>query len=369
MKKFIRTAGALAVASASVLALSACGDEIVIDSLNGAGTCGGNAVTIATSQSESGDNLTINYTGPSVSDVSLFMTQGFYVEEAVSLVGDPIYAYGIGVDLPLGLKLDVTDPGWSTSGSGNATTYSFSGSVATLIDNAITVFDDQLPSEADVYNDTVPVVIGVDCNESNVTGDVTSSWEIASDLYPNNMLINALEAVSSETITNGTRVTFRYPADALTSFGSFTPSTPLGLNFLVDNPEIANDSLTLMWAQVFADEGSVMASEPVANPDGTFSVDFTGDNDTPLPDGEYLLIAFVPNENMTAAKVVFASIRYSGADGFNLQSLPFLPELPASPTLPDTGVEASQVALIAGAGALVALTGFALIAVRRSKNS
>jgi LPXTG-motif cell wall-anchored protein len=369
MKKFIRTAGALAVATVSVLALSACGDEIVIDSLNGAGTCDGNAVSIATSQSESGDNVTINYTGPSVSDVSLFMAQGFYVDEAISPYGEPINAFGIGVDQPLGLKLEVTDPGWSTSGSGNSTTYSFSGSIATLIDNATTVFDDQLPSDADIYNDTVPVVIGVDCNESNVTGDVTSSWQIASDLYPNNMLINALEAVSSEAITNGSRVTFRYPADALTSFGSFTPATPVALSFIADNPEIDNDSVTLMWAQAFADSGSGSASGPVANPDGTFSVDFTGANGTPLADGDYLLIGFVPNENMSAAKVVFASVRYSVADGFKLQSLPFLPELPASPTLPDTGVDASQVALIAGAGALVALTGFALIAVRRSKNS
>ena len=371
MKKLLRGVGIVSVAAISAFALSACTGEIVIDSLNGQGTCGGTAFTLTTDQDESGEDLSISYTGPSTSNMSLFLAQGFYIDEVINTAN----AEAIGdVDEAYALKLDVTDPGWSTSGSGNTTNYTFSGSMDTLIDNGSTYVDiaagDPNSGAAgyeDIFNGMMPAIIGVNCDTSDTTGAIDGSWAAAQSLFPNNMLINGLEVVSSEPTTNGVSVTFRYPADALTAFGSFVPEAPFTFSVFDDDPEVSNDTVANMWAQAFGGGSSASAGSAIDNNDGTFTTEFFGNNSQPLPDGDFLLITLIPNGTMDAVKVVFSSFSYSAANGFSLESLPFLPELPSSsePTLPNTGVSSTQVGLIAGSSAVLALAGIALVAIRR----
>jgi LPXTG-motif cell wall-anchored protein len=371
MKKLLRGVGIVSVAAISAFALSACTEEIVIDSLNGQGTCGGTAFTLTTDQDESGEDLSISYTGPSTSDMSLFLAQGFYIDEVINTAN----AEAIGdVDEAYALKLDVNDLGWSTSGSGNTTTYSFSGSIETLIDNGTTYIDEvgtdpnsgAAGLEA-ILNGMMPGIIGVNCDTSDTTGAINGSWAAAQSVFPNNMLINGLEVVSSEPTTNGVSVTLRYPADALTAFGAFDAQIPFAFNVFDDDPDVSNDSVANMWAQGFGANSSVSAGSATDNNDGTFTTEFFGANNEPMPDGDFLLITIIPNGTMNSAKVVFSSFSYSAANGFSLESLPFLPELPASsePTLPDTGVSSTQVGLIAGSSAVLALAGIALVAIRR----
>lgn len=370
MNKLTRGAGIMSLATVSALALAACND-IEIDSPNGQGTCGGNAFTLTTAQNTSGDNLTIDYTGPSTTDMSLFLSHGFYDDNP--LFSDAAFSLGID-DEAYAVKLDVTNAGWSTSGSGVSTTYSFSGSIEELLVGGTTIWDAEGAGapEVDLYNRTFPAVIGVDCDTSNATGvvDPADSWAAAQATYPNNMLINALEVVSSEPITDGARVTFRYPADAVTSFGLFDAVAPVEMSLFSDDPSISNDTLANMWLQGFASSYGAIATTAVTNPDGSFTIEFTGDGEA-LPDDQYLLISFIPNEALDDARVVFSSMTYNAASGFKLESLPFLPELPASPAsaLPDTGVSSAQVGLIAAGGALLALAGIVMVSARRRRQS
>lgn len=376
MSVLTRNSVKVALGCVVVLGLTAC-DNIEIIGAEGQGNCGGSAVTLTTSQDGPGEVLTINYTGPSTSDMSLFLAHGFYgdtdpLDPSDSGPGSIAFGDSDGVSEAYALKLDVTDPGWTTAGSGGATTYSFTGSIEDLIDNGETYGSLGGGIETDVFNAIMPAFIGVDCDETATTGVVTNSWAVAQPVFPNTMLINGFEIVSSEPVSGGAVVTFSYPADALTAFGTFTPFSPVVMSVFVDDPNVANDSVENMWFQgIMAGDGP-SAGFPVDNGDGTFSVTVTDD---PLADGDYLIISFIPNAKLADGsipdeyKVVFTGLRYSSDSGFSLYSLNFLPPLQSSPVLSDTGVDPIGIAGALAIGLTMVAAGTVAVLRRRATHT
>ena len=374
-KNVMRGLGVAAALGVAGMGLAACG-EVTVEGINGVGTCNGNAVTIATTQDGPGENFTIAYTGPSDTDVSLFLAQGFYLDDPNG--GDNL-ALGAGNnDNVDAIKLDVRGTGWTQGGSGNSTTYSFSGTWDDLIAGVPTSVDMYATQGAAVLNDVVPLFVGVDCDTTDTTGDFSGNGTdpvsgltlaAAQPLYPNAMKVDAFDVLANTPTANGADVTLAYSAGALADFGSFSPDAPYYISMYNDDPNLSNTDLSALWLEAFtATSWNLTATN---NYDGTADVSITGESGSPLADGDYNAIMLVPDTSFVypdgpgALKVVFVSMHYSTATGLTIVS-PFAPA--SAPALPDTGKSDTQVWVTGGiAAALLVIGAGALIVTRRRR--
>jgi hypothetical protein len=371
-KNLIRGLGVAAALGVAGVGLVACG-EVTVEGLNGVGTCSGNAVTIATTQDVPGENFTIDYTGPSTTDVSLFLAQGFYLDDPN---GAGNLALGAGRDDNVdAIKLDVRGTGWTQGGSGNSTTYSFSGTWADLIAGVPTSVDMYATTGADVLNDVVPLFVGVDCDTTDATGEYIGNGSdpvadltlaAAQPLYPNAMKIDAFDVLANTPTANGADVTLAYSASALADFGSFSPDAPYYISMYIDDPELSNTDLSALWLEAF--QASSWNLTPTNNYDGTVDVSITGESGAPLADGDYNALLLVPETSFVypdgpgALKIVFVSMHYNSATGLTLVS-PFAP--PSEAALPDTGASAGQLWATGGVAAGLLVIGVAAVLVTR----
>jgi LPXTG-motif cell wall-anchored protein len=120
--------------------------------------------------------------------------------------------------------------------------------------------------------------------------------------------------------------------------------------------------MTNLWSQALIDAaptGSMVVTG--TNPDGSFNVDISGYNEGEvLSDGNYLLITMIPNQDETAAKLIFSLFSYSAATGIF-----FGGAVASDPILADTGVSAWTAMVLAVAGAVAMVSGATLLVVRR----
>jgi hypothetical protein len=371
-KNLMRGLGVAAALGVAGMGLAAC-NEVIVEGIHGVGTCNGHAVTIATTQDGPGENFTIEYTGPSTTDVSLFLAQGFYLDAAN---GVDNYALGAGRhDNVDAIKLDVRGTGWTQGGSGNSTTYSFSGTWADLIARVPTSVDMHGTQGALVLNDVVPLFVGVDCDTTDATGEYIGissdpvadlTLAAAQPLYPNAMKIDAFDVLANTPTANGADVTLAYSAGALADFGSFSPDAPYYISMYVDDPELSNTDISALWLEAFT--ASSWTLTPTNNYDGTATVSITGSGGSPLADGDYNAIMLVPDTSFVypdgpgALKIVFVSMHYSSVTGLTLVS-PFVP--PSDAALPDTGASAGQLWATGGVAAGLLVIGAASVLVTR----
>lgn len=360
------------VALTGVLALSGCGYVRTV-SLTGQGECEGAPIALQTSQNEAGDVLSIDYTGPA--NVALILNHG-QIEDRWTPDGDIPSVSVAGVDGVDGfqvriIRLDPTDAGWSTSGSGDATNYHFEGDIQTLIGDSETAWSGSAPEDVDGTLSVFPVVIAAACDDSLASGDFPTSdlmsfsdvpdleYAAVQPLYPNTMLIDPFEIVSSESTPDGFTLVLRYTPEALAAFGDFTPELPKQISFFPEFEGLSNTNLGDLW-HMFASQQSrgVGAQLPATdNGDGTFTVQFS-DPDGFVGGSGIVLNAIIPNGTDSVYKVAFHT--FVGGPFHTAEPTPT--EVAALAT---TGVDGSVLTLAVG-GALT-LGGVALIRTRRAK--
>ena len=362
--------GIIAVALAAVVGLSACG-EIEVDSPNGQGDCGGNPVTLVTSQNASGDTLTIDYTGPNT--VGLFYSTGFYWNDLStvdpSLYGDYMWGWGSNShDLDL-LRLDTSAPGWTVTGSGVSWHYSFTGSIQTLLNSQ--TFITLPPSQLAV----LPNVIAVDCDVTHTSSRTVTatipggldnivagfSFAVAQPLTPNTLAMDPLEVVTSHTTSTGATATLRYSSAGLDRFGSFTPDTPGSISVYQAFPGLATDNLHDLYLHGILHHNSGEMLITSTNPDGSFNVTIDDGSGGLLADGDYLVFLQIPNVTNDAFRMVFAEFVYDHAGGGIIFRNPFA-------HLAQTGTP-SELPVAAGltAGGLAVVGGALLFIARRRR--
>ena len=358
--------GLASLAVGAALALAGCG-VFVVDNAGGVGSCGADPATVVTSQESAGENLSITYTGPDTA--GLLLVPGFYFEDSylTQYFNTPIasFAWGDSNDRDV-IRLDPTDPGWTVTGSGAATTYTFSGTATDLLNGAPSWWDAY--PEGALLATLLPLTVAIDCPGTLTSGPVLIGDErtltAAQPLYPNNLQLDPFEVVQSSVTATGATATLRYAASAQATLGTYADSAPESFNIYVDNPDIPNDSMARLWSQALLG-GSSAGTMTVTgtNPDGSFNVELSGPNvGEALPDGSYLLFTAITNQDQTEAKIVFSSFTYSAATGLAFSN-PFVPA-----SLPDTGASAGQLWATGGiAASLLALGAAAILVTRRRR--
>ncbi|CAB4597802.1 MAG: hypothetical protein F2574_04585 [Actinobacteria bacterium] len=391
-KKLVTLAGiALPVAL-----IAGCGELIVAED-GGAGSCDGSPFTIAATASEDASTYTIDYTGPS--DVSLVLSPGFYIDEPI----DGVAEFSSMEDVPAGssyfaattsledadsasvLKFDTTDEGWTTSGSGATTTYSFEGSFSTLIGD----WTELEPLAQTIF----PHIVGVVCDDAFTTAVIVDdspsvngfiddiTIQAAAELVPSHVLLDPFEISSQEPFGDGFAGEARFAAGSASIFGDFVPGAVIEGAMFLDDPSIPNNSFMELWFQAISLEvGDGPPPFEIMFPDGVsldgdfpFTIEPTSDNPAEAPEaGNYLLFLLVadnPNDP-SAVRVVFMNTYYDPESGVTFLDPLGEPVNPGAPDLADTGVDASAIGI--GAGALlaggVALGAVAAVRRARTKN-
>lgn len=359
-----------AVATVSTFALTGCG-FFEVESPNGQGTCD-SALTIVTSQTLTGETLSITYTGQP--NVGLFFTQGFYGEglPAGGMFSHPnlLIAWGAGLNGDV-LKLDTSDPGWTTSISGANTVYAFTGTFEDLMNGAPTPFDNNPGFGPNVTGSIMPGAVAVDCDTTHDSASIApEDWAsrpfaAAQPLFPHSILVDPFVVVETSFTTSGATATLRYADSAQSAFGSFEPEAPSEFFIVEDDPDVPNDTMADLWWQTLLGGAIGAGSMTVTgtNPDGSFNVNLEGPAPgEALANGSYLMYSIIPNADESAARVVFSPFTYDGNTGVSFTDGL---EPPPQAMLADTGVSASTAVAVAIAGAVTNASGAFLLVIRR----
>jgi len=368
MSGFTKKLGLVSVVAGLTVALSGCA-LFVVENADGLGTCDSNPVTLVTGQNASGDNLSVNYTGPD--SAVLMLISGLYGQEDFleGFFGDDTFVFAWGDDDKGDvIRLDTTDPGWTVTGAGATTNYAFNGTAEELFNGAPSWLDTAFPGFGEVLDEIMPLAIAVDCDNTHNTGSIPAgegwTFTAAQPLFPNSVQLDPFEVLDTALTPTGATATLRYAASAADTLGS-TPGAPSEFQVYEDNPDVPNDTMANLWSQAFigGDPAGSMTLTGT-NPDGSFNVEISGlEEGDALPDGSYLLFSSLSNDDATNLKVVFSSFTYSAATGL-LFGNAFAPD----PTLADTGVSASTAAALGAFGA-VALAGGAILLVARRRHA
>jgi len=366
MSRFTKKLGLVSVVAGLTLALSGCA-IFVVENPDGVGSCDSNPVTLVAGQNATGETLTVNYTGPD--SAVLMLIPGLYGQEDFleGFFGADTFVFAWGDDDEGDvIRLDTTDPGWTVTGSGAATTYAFSGTADELFNGAPTWWDTFVGGGAEVLNDILPLAIAVDCDNTHNSGSIPmgEGWTFtaAQPLFPNSLQLEPFDVLSTALTPTGATATLRYAASASEILAAFNPGAPSEFQVYEDNPDVPNDTMANLWSQALIG-GTAAGSMTVTgtNPDGSFNVDVSGvDPGEVLADGSYLLFSTIPNQDETAVKVVFSSFTYSAATGLFFGDA-FAPD----PTLADTGVSASTAVALGVVGAAAIASGAVLLVVGR----
>jgi MYXO-CTERM domain-containing protein len=384
MSKFGRASAAVAAIS---LALTGCA-YAPVESPNGEGLCGTDPVSLSVSQDTVGNNIQIDYTGPS--DVSLLLNRtSFYFD-----FENYLDALGPGQDLEVMLedpepgivKLDPTNAGWTASSvEGGLVNWAFDGNVNQLFSDLPVGYDD---SGTVFLTRTFPITVAVSCDASltstaNYTDGVSDNRvdgldiAVAQALYPRHSTIETVEIVNHEIVEGNLVIDFKFAegtADRFHDFdlgGGFVMIAPMAL--APGTPEIDNDTFDGAWFNFVESCMEIGPVNPAFCNSGAEPGDWTFDGEnrwiipevTEMVEGEYLGVFFLFDtvDGPTDARFAFTSFTYDSVNGFAIQDLDTQPRDDEEGLAPTGG---DPNAIIFGVvGLLVVLAAFALRPRRR----
>ncbi len=393
-----------ALATLSVFTLTGCMLGVTVEGDSGIGTCEGEGdVSIATSQNESGDSLTIDYYGPGT--VSIGVVHGFYSENNFyDTTPTKLLGFGDGfVDgesVPnVNLSLINEIAGWTITPSGDGMHAAYDGTVADFVTSlGSSVFG--AVGDADEVGLIVPFTVGVLCDQtilggtySEVTdeespvesfmGGVAAGFQFAAaqPVFPNHIATGPIRILTQAVTEGEIGGTLQLPAGIVEQLGDFTLDTsgefsPIDITFTSDPTEIPNGNMSDLWYQYFF--GSiggggygieVEAPYSLTNP-MPFTVALEPD-DPAISDGDYLVFMALTGRNSDdemIVKMVVGSASYSEADGLVLTEIdvPLSGGVEETPELSDTGVGTGALVL-AGFGAALVGVGVTALAARRRR--
>lgn len=389
----IATVGILA----TTFALAGCGSAYVqIDSPNGVGACGADAVSLNVSQNDAGDQVTIGYDGPS--DVSLVAYQGVYSDSRFWGQGATesfVFSYPVmDEDSPYDYAInsfDFESAPWTVTTVGSTISAVFDGSTDSLIDSfnyrvataepEMAMFDKLLPV-------TIAVICEPDLESALIEAPTTDSDEVienfsvavAQPLFPNFMYVDAPTVLRQRHITNGVRGQMVLPAelvDALPAdIGDIEVEANLGFLGEEDPYSPATDdipytldgaSLGEVWVLTLEAIFSSDANDPTLQFVGAQSLtdpmtfEFTGPTE---PEDGFYIVTFIvgdTGDDPDYVKVSTAILSYSSERGLTLRGVD---EPPVVDKLAATGSDPNAI-IWAVLGGLVVLAAVFLRPKRR----
>lgn len=334
-----------AAAVAVSLALTGCASAPVA-SPNGEGLCDTDPVSLSVSQDTVGNNIQIDYVGPS--DVSLLVNPfSFYFDfedYLDSLEPDEDLTVTLEDGGPVIAKVDPTDSGWTVSSvAGGLVSWAFDGNVEQLMSALPAGYGD--PAEL-FFPMAFPISIAVSCDETLTStpdyndGDSSDSFvedldiAVAQSLYPRHSTIDTVDITGQEVVDGNLVVDFEFAggtADRFYDFalgGGFVMIVPVTLP--PGTPEISNDTFDGLWFNFVESCRAVTPSAAYCNSSsefGSWSIDGTNEwtipGATDLIDGEYLGVFFLADaeDNPTDVRFAFTSFTYDSVNGFSIQDL------------------------------------------------
>lgn len=385
MNQFGRVSAAAVAVS---LALTGCASAPV-ESPNGEGFCDTDPVSLSVSQDTVGNNIQIDYVGPS--DVSLLVNPAsfyFDFEDYLdSLEPNEDLTVTLEDGAPVIAKVDPTDSGWSVSSvAGGLVSWAFDGNISQLMSALPAGYVDPAGLALSMV---APLSIAVSCDATLTSttdyddGNGTDSFvenldiAVAQSLYPRHSTIDTVDITGQEVVDGNLVVDFEFAggtADRFYDFalgGGVVMIVPLTLP--PGTPKINNDTFDGLW---FNFVESCLAIGPV-NPAycnvgsefGSWSIDGTNEwtipGATDLIDGEYLGVFLLADkeEEPTDVRFAFTSFTYDSVDGFSIQDLDTQPREDDEKLAPTGGDP--NVIIFGVVGLLVVLAAFALRPRRR----
>lgn len=383
---------------ATTVALSGCASVgLQVASPDGVGTCDSVPVTLSVEQNDAGDQVVIDYNGPT--DVSLLAYQGIYSDSSFWGLIDTeslIFNYPLDdVTSPYDYAinaLDIQPDPWTMTSTGPSTmSVAFDGSVNSLIDSFQYNAAESDPDLA-MFDQLLPVTIAVFCEADvpsilveNPTLDVDFAIdgfevEIAQPLFPNFMYVDAPTVIRQSAINRGVRGRMVLPTEIIDAlpevvgdvqvsasvaflgdsdpYGPVTDDRPFSLT----DAELGDIWLLSLEALLGSDDSSasfeITDSGSLSDP---MSFEFTGDTE---PDDGYYLFTFTVGDAGDIpdfVKMSTAVMSYSSAQGLTLSGLDEPIELEK---LAATGGD-PNVVIWAVLGGLVVLAAVALRPKRR----
>ena len=396
-----------AIATLSVVALSGCALGVYVEGGSGIGTCPGEGdVSITTTQSELGDSFTIDYYGPE--DVTLAVVQGFYSENNFyDLTPTRLTGFGSDVDDPsVNLSVIVDEEGWTTTPTLAGVHASYEGTIIDFMSTLDAVAGSVIGAGDPMTNTVLPFAVGVSCDETLTSGvyveefigdpnyeidgfPVASDFQFAAaqPVFPNHVVTGPLRILTQSAVTDGTEGTLRLPEGLVGQLGDFTLESgldpelnqPISIQMVTDSTEIPNNNMSDLWFQLVAgsDTGRSYSFElegPYSLTD-TMAFSIYEEGSGGIDEGDYIVFISVAGRNAEdelIGKMLFGSATYSTTDGLELTSIdvPLSGDVEETPALSETGVDATTIAI--GAGALlaggVALGAVAAVRRARTKN-
>jgi MYXO-CTERM domain-containing protein len=385
MSKFGRASAAAAAIS---LALTGCAYAPVA-SPNGEGECGGDSVSLSVSQDTVGNNIQIDYTGPS--DVSLLLNRSsFYFD-----FEDYLDALEPGQDLevmledaePTIVKLNPADSGWTVSSvEGGLVNWAFDGNIDQLLADLPNGYDD--PSTY-LFTRVFPMSVAVSCDatltktlnyaDSNINDNTVDGLDIAvaQALFPRHSTIDTVDIINHEIVGGNLIIDFEFAEGTDERFhdfdlgGGFVMIVPLTLE--PGTPEISNDTFDGAWFNFVESCMEVGPMNPAFCNYNVRSSEWTfgGTNEWTIPDvsemveGEFLGVFFLTdsNDDPSDLRFAFTSFTYDSVNGFAIQDLDTQPRDDQEGLAPTGGDP--NVIIFGVVGLLVVLAAFALRPRRR----
>jgi hypothetical protein len=342
---------------ATTVALSGCASAgLQVASLDGVGTCDSVPVTLSVEQNDAGDQVEINYNGPT--DVSLLAYQGIYSDSSFwgSLQTESvIFNYPLDDDTsPYGYAinaLDIQPDPWTMTSTGPSTmSVVFDGSVNSLVDSFQYNAAESVPDLAQ-FDKLLPVTIAVVCAADvpsflvdNPPLDEDSAIdgfevEIAQGLFPNFMYVDAPTVTRQTAINHGVRGRMVLPTEIIDAlpevvgdvqvsasvaflgdgdpYGPMTDDQPFSLT----DAELGDIWFLTLEAVLGGGSSAsfeITDSGSLADP---MSFEFTGD--TEPDDGYYLMMMTVGDDSETPEhfKIASSVAYYSSERGLTLSGL------------------------------------------------
>ena len=385
--------------AATALVLAGCSPAgVQVGSPQGLGLCGADPITLGIEQSDAGDQVGIEYNGPS--DVSLVAYQGSYSDSRFfgeNPTESRIANYpSSDMESPFDYAVNAIDfevaPWTSTPTGGSTVSVDYEGSVADLLDSfdyTSTAPDEPGPG----YDNMLPVTIAVIC-QSGFTSRVLANPTIDSDgvidgfdvaiaqaFFPNFMYTDPPTVTRQKKMSDGVSGRMELPpemVDAMPADFFTTGEVSVGTIFLGETDPYALESEDLQYPLSDATPGDLWdlwydglfpgsSDAPVFTLTGDMQLagwipfEFTG---TPKPDEGYYLFSFTvedAEENPENVKMATSVLQYSSERGLALSGLI---EPPADENIAVTGGD-PNVIIWAVLGGLVVLAAVVLRPKRR----
>ena len=347
--------------AATALVLAGCYPVgVQVGSPQGLGLCGPDAISLAIEQNDAGDQVAIEYIGPS--DVSLVAYQGSYSDSRFfgeNPTESRIVNYpSSDMEAPFDYAVNALDfevaPWTSTPIIGRTVSVYYEGSVADLLDS----FDYTSTAPDDTgsgYDQFLPVTIAVICEEGftsrvlegpSLDSDGVIDTEefdvaIAQAFFPNFMYTDPPTVTRQKKISDGVSGRMALPAeivDAMPDNFFATGEVIVGTLFLGETDPYGPASDDLEFSLSDATPGDLWDlwyEGRLPTVEGASNFNLTGDmtetgwipfefTDTPKPDDGYYLFSFTVQDaslNPETVKLATSVLQYSSERGLALSGL------------------------------------------------